>query len=162
MIWPHHPFNSLAKGRLLSTPKRVAMRSHPPECTCSTYTTRPSTPFIYSFFFLLCVFTPQNTVCMWKSEKSLWESVPSFQHAGSWDQTRAARLGSECLYLLSHCAGPLLCFYLCNQSLDILSALLSDSSVYAYIVYCNVRSRETGVFFLSFFVCFILCSVFNI
>lgn len=51
----HHPFNSLAEGRLPGTPKRVAMRNHPPEYTCSTYTTQPSTPFIYSFSFLLCV-----------------------------------------------------------------------------------------------------------
>lgn len=60
--------------------------------------------------------------------------------------------------------GPLLCFYLCNQSLVILSALLSDSSAYAHIVYCNVRSRETG-FFPFFFLpalFFALSSIFEV
>lgn len=59
----HHPFNSLAEGHLPGTPKRVAMRNHPPEYTCSTYTTRPSTPFIYSFSFLLCVCSHHRIQC---------------------------------------------------------------------------------------------------
>lgn len=45
---------------------------------------------------------------VWRAENSLWESVLSFNHASSRDQTQLLRLGGRWLDLLSHlmCFGP--------------------------------------------------------
>lgn len=44
-------------------------------------------------------------VYMWKSEVSLQESVLSFYHVGSEDQTRVVCLGRKCLSQLSYLIG---------------------------------------------------------
>lgn len=51
---------------------------------------------------------PRVMVPMWRSENILCESILSFYHMGPGTQTQAVRLGSTCLYLLSHLASPVI------------------------------------------------------
>lgn len=39
---------------------------------------------------------------MWRFKDNLWESILSFHHLDTKDQTQVVRLASELLYLLSH------------------------------------------------------------
>jgi hypothetical protein len=48
-----------------------------------------------------------RNACMWRSEHKFQESVPTFHHVGSGDQTEAVRLSSKLLNLLIHIVGPL-------------------------------------------------------
>lgn len=65
------------------------------------------------FKICACVCTSmraRSVVHMWEPVDSLWESVFSFCHLGSRDQTQAVRLENRLCYLLSHFASLPPCF----------------------------------------------------
>jgi hypothetical protein len=51
-------------------------------------------------------------------------SVLSFYHVGSGDDTQVSTLDSKCLYLLSHLAGPAVCFIMNKQMANLFQQVL--------------------------------------
>jgi hypothetical protein len=90
---------------------------------------------IFAFIHYLCVFTPvspHDTVCVWRSEDNLPESVPFFHHVdpGSW--TPVNRLGSKCFYSLGPLAGPM-CDIILGEFSGVISRPLSLVKLNCYL-----------------------------
>lgn len=56
----------------------------------------------YILMYLRCVHTLRGCAQVWRSEDNHQESVLSFHHLGSGDETRVDRLGGRNFYPLSH------------------------------------------------------------
>jgi hypothetical protein len=52
-------------------------------------------------------------MCLWRSEDNLLKLIPFFYHVDPRDQTQVARLGSKCLYLMSHLHRPSPVLFFC-------------------------------------------------